>query len=181
MQKRQYIFRDVEFVLEPLSESVVKVTYEDQTGYVGLKRDWEADRPFTWINWEGDVNEEGIWTDFSYSYPVPEFALEDLCRVLLREQRKQDSQRIHPGERKKAARQIFREFLEEMPEAIIESLPTGPTKDQETGSTPSTVPQDLPPDSLRQLVVRSQRMKERAEALLDQERTRQEKDKFLRQ
>ena len=110
MKRRLYSYRDEEFILEPLYESVVRVTYREQTGYVGLNRDWEADRPYTWINWEGDIDEGGISASISFSYPVPELALEALCRALLREQRKQDSQRINPEERKKAGRQIFRNF-----------------------------------------------------------------------
>ena len=174
MKKRIYIYRDVEFILEPLSESVVRVNYQDQKGYVGLKRDWEADRPYTWINWEGDINDEGISAGFSYSYPIPELALEDLCSLLLREQRKQDAQRINPEERKKAARHVFREFLEEMPEAPVDAASPDLPESQESASVPAALPEDGRSDSLSQLkerskemAARSQRLRERAEALND--------------
>ena len=148
MKKRAYIYRDEEFILEPLSESVVRVTYQGQLGYVGLNRDWEADRPYTWINWEGDIHEDGISAGFSYTYPIPELALEDLCGLLLREQRKQDSQRINPEERKKAVRQVFREFLEELPEAPVEAESPGLPEGQETESG-AVPPEDGRTDSLR--------------------------------
>ena len=164
MKRRIYSYRDEQFILEPIYESVVRVTYMEQTGYVGLNRDWEADRPYTWINWEGDIDEDGISASFSYTYPVPELALEDLCRVLLREQRKQDSQRINPEERKEAGRQVFREFLEELPEAPVETETSGFLKGQEPESAAAALPEDG--GSLRLLKERSQRMKERAEALL---------------
>ena len=167
MKRRIYSYRDEQFILEPLYESVVRVTYREQTGYVGLNSDWEADRPYTWINWEGDFDEGGISAGLSYSYPVPELALEDLCRVLLREQRKQDSQRINPEERKQAGRQVFKEFLEELPVAPVESVLPGLPEGQETEAEAATLPEDGRTDSLRQLKERSQRMKERAEALLD--------------
>ena len=160
MKKRLYTYKDVEFTLEPLSESVVRVNYQDQKGYVGLKRDWEADRPYTWINWEGDINDEGISAGFSYSYPIPELALEDLCSLLLREQRKQDAQRINPEERKKAARHVFMEFLEEMPEAPVEAASPDLPESQESASVPAALPEDGRSDSLSQL-------NERAEASID--------------
>ena len=115
MEKRHYNNGDAEFILEPLSDAVIKVTHREQTGYFGIKRDWEAARPYTWITWESGVHEDGLSASFSYSYPTPEFALEDLCRVMLREQGKRDSKRINPEQRKEAARQVLREFLEELP------------------------------------------------------------------
>ena len=50
MNRRLYSYKDEEFILEPVSDSVVRVTHRGQTGYFGLKADWEAARPYTWIN-----------------------------------------------------------------------------------------------------------------------------------
>ena len=36
MKKRHYNNGDGEFILEPLSDSLVKVTHRDQTGYFGI-------------------------------------------------------------------------------------------------------------------------------------------------
>ena len=40
MQKRHYNNGNWEFTLEPLSDSVVKVTHKDQTRYFGINKDW---------------------------------------------------------------------------------------------------------------------------------------------
>ena len=162
MNRRLYSYQDEEFILDPVSDSVIRVTHQEQTGYFGLKKDLEAARPYTWVNWEHDVQEDGISASFSYSYPTTEMALEDLCRVLLRAQRKQDDKRINPEERKEAARQVMWEFLEELPDG-------GPVPAESDGENEvrGPVPPDDEPDSLKQLVVRSHRIKERAEALLD--------------
>ena len=96
MKKRHYNNGDAEFILEPLSDSVVRVTHRDQTGYFGIKKDWEAARLYTWINWESGAHDDGISASFSYSYPPPEAALYDLCRLLLRQQGKDDSKRTYP-------------------------------------------------------------------------------------
>ena len=162
MNRRVYSYQDEEFILDPISDSVVRVTHGEQTGFFGLKKDWEAARPYTWINWVVDAHEDGIAADFSYSYPIPEMALEDLCRVLLREQRKQDGKRINPEERKGAAGQVLREFLEELPDG-------GPVPDDRArnGESPVSVSTDEGSESLKELVIRSRHVKERAEALRD--------------
>ena len=116
MKKRHYHNGHSEFLLEPLSDSLVKVTHREQTGYLGIKKDWEAARPFTWITWESAAHDDGISSESSISYPTPEDALYDLCRVLLMEQGKEDSKRIYPEQRKRAAQQVLREFLEELPD-----------------------------------------------------------------
>lgn len=176
MNRRLYSYQDEEFTLEPISDSVVRVTHQEQTGYFGLKKDWEAARPYTWISWESDVQEDGIAASFSYSYPTPEMALGDLCQVLLREQRKQDDKRINPEERKEAARQVMQEFLEELPDG-------GPVPAESDGENEvrGHVPPDAEPDSLKQLVVRTRRIKERAEVLLDPKTNRYEKVKVLKE
>ena len=114
MKKRHYNNGDGEFILEPLSDSLVKVTHRDQTGYFGIIKDWDAGAPFacTTSTSGGDDNE--IKTYFGHS--TPERALDSLCRLMLSEQRKEDSKRINPEGRKQAARQVLREFLEELPD-----------------------------------------------------------------
>ena len=116
MKKRHYNNGDAEFILELLSDSVVRVTHRDLTGYFGIKKDWEAARLYTWINWESGAHDDGTSASSSHSYPTPEAALYDLCRLLLRQQGKDDSKRIYPEQRKKAVRHVLREFLEELPD-----------------------------------------------------------------
>ncbi len=79
---------------------------------------------------------------FSYSYPTPEMALGDLCRALLSQQRKQDDKRINPEERKDAARQVTREFLEELTDG-------GPVPDDRglNGESQASVPPGDEPES----------------------------------
>ena len=39
MEKRHYTFQGADFLLEPVSDSVVRVTHVDQVGYVGTSTD----------------------------------------------------------------------------------------------------------------------------------------------
>ena len=176
MNRRIYSYEDEEFILDPISDSVVRVTHGEQTGYFGLKKDWEAARPYTWINWESDALEDGISASFSYSYPIAEMALEDLCRVLLRKQRKQDDKRINPEERKEAARRVMREFLEELPDG-------GPVPDDRgrSGESVASEPPDEESEPLKHLEVRTRRLKERAEALRDSVTYKHEKVRVLKE
>lgn len=176
MNRRLYSYQDQEFILEPVSDSVTRVTYGEQTGYFGLKKDWEAARPYTRINRESGVHEDGISASFSYSYPTPEMALEDLCSLLLREQRKQDDKRINPEERKEAARQVMREFLKELPDGG-----PVPADGGQTGEALASVPPGEDSDPLKQLAARSRRLRERAEALRDSVTYRYEKTRVLKE
>ena len=115
-KKRHYNNGKADFLLEPISDSVVKVTYRDQTGYFGLKRDWEAARPYTWTTYDSDVHDDGIGGMAVYSLTTAEEALDYLCSALLSAQGKEDSKRINPEQRKSVARQVLREFLEELPD-----------------------------------------------------------------
>ena len=114
MKKRHYNNGDGEFILEPLSDSLVKVTHRDQTGYFGIVKDWDAGAPFAYTTSTSRVDDNEI--DNYSGYSTPESALGSLCRLMLSAQRKEDSKRINPEGRKKAARQILREFLEELPD-----------------------------------------------------------------
>lgn len=68
----------------------------------------------TWTVLESQVRDDGI-ASAVVSYSTPEGALDALCQMLLINQSKEDSKRINPEQRKKAAQQIMREFLEELP------------------------------------------------------------------
>lgn len=109
-----YEFGQVQFVLQRLSESLIKVTYRDQVGYLGLVKDFDAGKPYGWSpTWSG-VSENGI--AYGMHYSTPESVLSDLCRIMLSDQRKEGSKRINPGERKQAARVVLREFFHELPD-----------------------------------------------------------------
>ena len=114
-EKTHYNYRDAVFILEPLSESVVKVTHRDQTGYFGFNRKWNPSRPYTTTNSDYAVNDEGIDGMAFFSYSSPDASLKALCDSMLRDQRREDARRINPEERKRAARRVLGEFLEELP------------------------------------------------------------------
>ena len=110
-----------EFILRPLSESLVKVTYRDQVGYIGINRNRDAEKPYTWLHMDrmaevsrADVERytspDGIHGNL-FGEATPEEALSVLCDIQLQVQRKEDPQRANSEERK-----VLREFLDELPD-----------------------------------------------------------------
>ena len=115
MKKRHYNNGDGEFILEPISDSLVKVTHRDQAGYFGINREWDVNNPYALTTSESLTSISGI-SGAIWGHPTPERALKSLCGLMLTDQRKKDSERINPEGRKKAARQVLKEFLEELPD-----------------------------------------------------------------
>ena len=103
-----------EFILQRVSEWLVRVTHRDQVGYIGIIKDWDAGKPYAATHIEDTVSEDGI--DALLSFPTPEAALNSLCNVLLHFQGLEDSKRINPEERKQSARKVLGEFLDELPD-----------------------------------------------------------------
>ena len=114
-EKRLYSFRDAEFLLEPISENVIRVVYGDDVAYVGMNVDWNPHQPYCWTSRESQVYAEGIDVSSVFEYPTIDEALEPPCEKMLEAQRKRDAQRINPEERKAAVRRVMREFLAELP------------------------------------------------------------------
>ena len=115
MEKRHYTFRGADFLLESISDCVVRVTHMDQVGYVGMSVDWNPDRPYVWATGEFQVEAEGITASRAAEHRTVEEALEPLCRLMLSAQRRHDAQRINAEERKAAGRRVMRDFLAELP------------------------------------------------------------------
>ena len=113
--RRHYNNGRAEFILEPLNEAVVKVTHRDRVGWIGISLDWDAERPYTSTITSGQLRDDGI-SGIGLHHDTPDAALRFLCGILLDQQRKVDSQRINPEERKAAAKRVLREFLTELPE-----------------------------------------------------------------
>lgn len=113
-EKTHYNYRDSVFILQPLSESVVRVTHRDQMGYFGFNRQWDPSQPYTRAGTATSVHDDGI-EGFAYSFSTPDAALTSLCDSMLRDQRREDARRINPEERKRAARQVLSEFIDELP------------------------------------------------------------------
>ena len=115
MKKRHYNNGEAEFILEPLSPSVVQVTHREQVAYFGTNLNWDVLRPYAWTTLEYQVQDDGIGGAVLWA-ATPDDALRALCRSLVSSQRREDSRRINPEERMAAARQVLGEFLEELPE-----------------------------------------------------------------
>ena len=114
-EKTHYNYQGAVFILDPLSESVVRVTHRDQVGYFGFNRKWDPSKPYTHSDYKGLVNDDGIEGMPIFSYSSPDAALKSLCDSMLRDQRKEDARRTNPEERKRAARRVLGEFLEDLP------------------------------------------------------------------
>ena len=105
-----------DFILEPVNESVVKVTHRDQTGYIGINVEWDAASPYSWCTLPDSAQPSGVRNAVA-RFSTPDQALSRLCRLLLSEQSKADSQKINPEERQAAARQVLQEFFHGLPPA----------------------------------------------------------------
>lgn len=113
--KRHYVHEGEVFILESLSDSVVRVTHREQTGYFGFNRNWEPSRPYATSNSDYNVKGNGIDGAVIFSYASPDAALKALCESMLRVQRREDARQINPEERKRAARRVLGEFMDEIP------------------------------------------------------------------
>ena len=47
MEKRHYNNGEAEFMLDPVNDTVVKVTHRNQVGWIGISLDWDVQRPYT--------------------------------------------------------------------------------------------------------------------------------------
>ena len=115
-QRRTYRLDGTDFTLEPVNDSVIKVIHRDQVGWIGINTEWDAQRPYTWTTSSSRVADDGV-RNIPINTDTPGSALRFLCRALLREQSKEDSQKINPQERKAAAQRVFQEFLQDLPPA----------------------------------------------------------------
>ncbi len=113
-EKTDYNYQGAVFILEALSESVVRVKHRDQVGYFGFNKNWDPSSPYTHTDYKGFVSDDGIEGMAIFSYSSPDAALKSLCDSMLRNQRKEDARRTNPEERKQAARRMLGEFLDEL-------------------------------------------------------------------
>ena len=115
MEKRHYNNGEAEFMLDPVNDAVVKVTHRNQVGWIGISLGWEVQRPYTFTTSPDQISDDGL-DGLVFRYSTPDEALKSLCTMLLTKQRREDSQRVNPEERKAAAKRVLREFLNEQPE-----------------------------------------------------------------
>ena len=104
---------EAEFILETVSESVVKVTHRNQVGWFGINVERDVLRPYSWTVSECEVMQGGVKGQLTGAWS-PDVVIQPLCRALLDEQRKEDSKRVNPEDRKAAAKRVLHEFLNEL-------------------------------------------------------------------
>ena len=116
---KSYSLRTREFILEPISDALVRVTFRQQQGYFGIGLKWNPHKPYTWSTWSPNYscpNPEGLEPALHRGVS-PDEALEQLCSQLLQDQQQADAASINPEERKKAAKQVLQELLQDLPQA----------------------------------------------------------------
>lgn len=114
-EKRQHVNEDGEvFILESISDSVVRVTHREQTGYIGNSQDRDSSRPYRSTMAESLVHTDGIGGQ-GFPFATPDEALRSLCDLMLADQRQEGASRTSPEERNWVARQVLAEFLNELP------------------------------------------------------------------
>ena len=113
-EKRLHVQEGEMFILESVSDSVVRVTHREQTAYFGLSRDWDSSKPYGWAMHEAMVDTDGI-DGLTFPYSTPDRALKALCDLILDDRRREGTMGISPEERKQAARQVLAEFMDDLP------------------------------------------------------------------
>ena len=102
------------FILESISDSVVRVTHQEQTGYFGISRDWDPSMPYRSTRAESLVHTDGIGEP-GYPFATPDEALRSLCDLMLADQYPEGAGRTNPQEGKRTARQVLAVFMDELP------------------------------------------------------------------
>ena len=113
-QRRTYRLDGADFTLEPVNDSVAKVTHRDQVGWIGISTDWDAQRPYTWTIIPSWIGDDGIHNTVG-TFDTPDSALRSLCRVHLTGESREDSKNMNPQERKAAAQRVIEEFQRDLP------------------------------------------------------------------
>ena len=114
-RRRHHDHGDEKFMLKAVSESVVRVSHRDQTGYFGIGREWkDPERPYASTRREDDVCDDGIG-GVAVGYRTPAAALGTLCGEMLVDQRMEDVRQARAEQWQGPANRVLREFLEELP------------------------------------------------------------------
>ena len=85
---------------------------------MGINVEWDAASPYSWCTLPDSAQPSGVKNAVA-RFSNPDQTLSQLCRLLLSEQSKADSQKINPEERQAAARQVLQEFLHGLPPAPL--------------------------------------------------------------
>ena len=108
------------FTLENESQFAIRVTHREQTGWVGMTINWDPMEPFAWTRFERDVRPDGLNT--TWGEGTPDQAFRTLCYSMVRDQRVKDAKKGNQEEKKRAARTLLREFMQEFPMDLSEEL-----------------------------------------------------------
>ena len=109
--RKRVLIREEEFILEPLSPSVVKVEYGDQVGWVGISRDCDVNNPFAYQTQPLKSLDEGVGSSLTAA-PTIQSALRCLSYSLIEGQKKEEALRINPQARRGMAQWALQEFLD---------------------------------------------------------------------
>ncbi len=111
MTRKRVLIREEEFILEPLSPSVVRVEYRDQVGWIGISRDCDVNHPFAYQSRPPDSLDEGVGSSLT-AVPTIQIALRCLSFSLIEGQKKEEALRINPQARRGMAQWALQEFLD---------------------------------------------------------------------
>ena len=77
MEKRHYNNGEAEFMLDPVNDTVVKVTHRNQVGWIGISLDWDVQRPYTFTTSPAEISDDGVggFESFVLRYSTPDEAL----------------------------------------------------------------------------------------------------------
>ena len=135
--KRVHELNGLEFLLESLSECVVEVSYQEQTGWFGVNLDGDTDEnSFTWTTNSDECTADGIIGGTVSA--SPDQALEELANKLVAAQEEVDAERARDPRNRLGA------LLEALPGAVADKKDSGwrrlgrrgldPTKARRRGS-----------------------------------------------
>ena len=110
MTRKRVLIREEEFILEPLSSSVVRVEYGDQVGWIGISRDCDVNNPFAYQSRPPDSLDEGVGSSLTATATI-QSALSHLSYSLIEAQKKEEALRINPQARREMAQWALQEFL----------------------------------------------------------------------
>ena len=111
MTRKRVLIREEEFILEPLSSSVVRVEYGDQVGWIGISRDCDVNHPFAYQSRPPDSLDKGVGSSLTATATI-QSALRCLSFSLIEGQKKEEALRINPQARRGMAQWALQEFLD---------------------------------------------------------------------
>ena len=115
MTQKRVLIKGEEFFLEMVSPSIVKVTYKEQVGWIGLSNNSDGNNAFAHQTRPLKTGEEAVGSSMSDA-PTSRLALVELAIRLTRRQERAEYLRINPKARKGLAEWELKEFMEGLSE-----------------------------------------------------------------